>query len=115
MDPDQPFKTFRRRLVGYDNVPDLIYAMSLDSDLEGAARGLVMTSGSRSASAFQSAFETFVQTWAGVADVDPSSRGMPLTPVAPCAAISLRGRLQLIDGGFADSLRFVRTFICNKP
>ena len=62
-------------LVGYGNVPDLIYSMSLDSDLEDAARDLVMDSGTLSASAFQSRFEAFVQAWAGVAEVDPASRG----------------------------------------
>ena len=62
-------------LVGYGNVPDLIYAMSLDSSLEVAARDLVMDAGSLSATAFQASFESFVQSWAGVANVDPASRG----------------------------------------
>ena len=39
-------------LVGYGNVPDLIYSMSLDSSLESAARTLVMSAGSLSASQF---------------------------------------------------------------
>jgi Ca2+-binding RTX toxin-like protein len=62
-------------LVGYGNVPDLIYSMSLDPTLEDAVRDLVMDAGSLSASAFQSAFENLVQSWVGVAGVDPASRG----------------------------------------
>src|SRR5262249_13016949 len=62
-------------LVGYGNVPDLIYSMSLDSDLEDAARDLVTNAGSMSGSEFHAAFESLVQTWAGVADVDPEGHG----------------------------------------
>jgi len=62
-------------LVGYGNVPDLIYAMSLDPDLETAVRDLVMVAGTLNGSEFQAAFEGLVQLWAGVGDLDPASRG----------------------------------------
>jgi Ca2+-binding RTX toxin-like protein len=62
-------------LVGYGNVPDLIYSVSLDSGLEDQARDLVLQSSSMTGSEFVAAFENFVQVWAGVDGINPTSQG----------------------------------------
>jgi Ca2+-binding RTX toxin-like protein len=62
-------------LVGYGLVPDLIYSMSLRPDLEDAVQDLVLEANEMSGSEFATAFETLVQNWAGVDDVNPTSAG----------------------------------------
>jgi hypothetical protein len=62
-------------LDGYGHVADLRYDMTLDSSLANEALQLVLNSGDMTGSQFDAAFEHLVQSWAGAASLDPSSRG----------------------------------------
>jgi Ca2+-binding RTX toxin-like protein len=62
-------------LDGYGHVADLRYDMTVDSSLQNEALQLVLNSGGMTGSQFDAAFEHLVQSWAGSAAVDPSSRG----------------------------------------
>ena len=62
-------------LVGYGNVPDLIFSMSMNPALETSVRNFVTQAGALSANDFRTAFENLMQSWAGVSGIDPASRG----------------------------------------
>jgi hypothetical protein len=62
-------------LDGYGHVADLRYDMTVDSSLRNEALQLVLNSGGMTGSQFDAAFEHLVQSWAGAATLDPSSRG----------------------------------------
>jgi hypothetical protein len=70
-----PSALFLPSLVGYGLVPDLVYAMSLRPELEDTVRDLVLEANEMSGSEFATAFESLVQNWAGVDDVNPTSAG----------------------------------------
>ena len=62
-------------LIGYGVVPDLIFAMSSDSDLEDAVRDFVLDAGSMNGQQLHDGFEALVQRWTGSDGIDPASRG----------------------------------------
>src|SRR5262249_53132752 len=62
-------------LIGYGNVPELVYSMSMNPDLEAAVMQLVLGANAMNGSEFDAAFEAIVQKWAGADTIDPASRG----------------------------------------
>ncbi|MDF9819581.1 MULTISPECIES: calcium-binding protein, partial [Rhizobium] len=62
-------------LIGYGHLPDLWAAMTLNQDLLDSVKALILNSATMSAGEFDQAFENIIFKWAGVENVDPSSRG----------------------------------------
>jgi Ca2+-binding RTX toxin-like protein len=63
-------------LDGYGAMPDLRVAMSLSSQLAAEAQNLVDNSASMTGEQFDAAFQTLVLDWAGVSNIDPTSKGL---------------------------------------
>ncbi|MDT8326962.1 MAG: hypothetical protein RQ750_06185 [Roseovarius sp.] len=62
-------------LFGYGQITSTWVSLSVDEGLRAQAAGLLNHLSNADINAFRDGFENFVQNWAGVADVDPASRG----------------------------------------
>lgn len=71
----QPDALSMPELLGYGTLPSLRVAMSMNSNLLSVVRDLVLNSSATTPEAFDAAFDSVIQEWAGVSDIDLTTGG----------------------------------------